>query len=209
MAGTIMEGERLRQQEIAARWGVSQTPVREAFRRLESKGAIQLVDAGVSTDPDILWFNLTPGAPAARDRPWLQEEALRHAISAAVNRQTIVNTVYLGAAVPIDREVILSDGASVELSARDTQEAGGRGAGAAALVGNAIEITVVTGPGGQVAGVRDAVGVAIADQGGPNRAVRKRAVMIASIIRGGEALSIIEAPISHEPWLGAVEPQVQ
>jgi peptide/nickel transport system substrate-binding protein len=72
-----------------------------AFRRLESKGAIQLVDAGVSTDPDILWFNLTPGAPAARDRPWLQEEALRHAISAAVNRQTIVNTVYLGAAVPI------------------------------------------------------------------------------------------------------------
>jgi peptide/nickel transport system substrate-binding protein len=72
-----------------------------AFRRLESKGAIELVDAGVSTDPDVLWFNLVPGAPAAKDRPWLQEEALRHAISFAVNRQTIVDTVYLGAAVPV------------------------------------------------------------------------------------------------------------
>jgi peptide/nickel transport system substrate-binding protein len=72
-----------------------------AFRRLETKGAIHLVDAGVSTDPDVLWFNLVPGAPAAKDRPWLQQEALRHAISYAVNRQTIVDTVYLGAAVPI------------------------------------------------------------------------------------------------------------
>jgi peptide/nickel transport system substrate-binding protein len=72
-----------------------------AFRRLEAKGAITLVDAGVSTDPDVLWFNLAPGASAAKGRPWLQEEALRHAISFAVNRQTIVDTVYLGAAVPI------------------------------------------------------------------------------------------------------------
>lgn len=72
-----------------------------AFKGLEAKGAIHLVDAGVSTDPDVLWFNLVPGAPAAKDRPWLQEEALRHAISFAVNRQTIVDTVYLGAAMPI------------------------------------------------------------------------------------------------------------
>jgi DNA-binding FadR family transcriptional regulator len=40
MAGTITEGERLRQQEVAARWGVSQTPVREAFRRLEAEGLV-------------------------------------------------------------------------------------------------------------------------------------------------------------------------
>jgi DNA-binding GntR family transcriptional regulator len=40
MAGTIAEGERLRQQEVAARWGVSQTPVREAFRRLEAEGLV-------------------------------------------------------------------------------------------------------------------------------------------------------------------------
>jgi DNA-binding GntR family transcriptional regulator len=40
MAGTILEGERLRQQEVATRWGVSQTPVREAFRRLEAEGLV-------------------------------------------------------------------------------------------------------------------------------------------------------------------------
>jgi DNA-binding GntR family transcriptional regulator len=41
MAGTILEGERLRQQEVATRWGVSQTPVREAFRRLEAEGLVE------------------------------------------------------------------------------------------------------------------------------------------------------------------------
>jgi DNA-binding GntR family transcriptional regulator len=41
MAGTIVEGERLRQQEVALKWGVSQTPVREAFRRLEAEGLVE------------------------------------------------------------------------------------------------------------------------------------------------------------------------
>jgi peptide/nickel transport system substrate-binding protein len=72
-----------------------------AFRRQEAGGAIRLADAGVSTDPNVMWFNLVPGAPSTRDRPWLRQEALRHAVSFAVNRQTIVDTVYLGAAVPI------------------------------------------------------------------------------------------------------------
>ncbi len=41
LSGELREGEHLRQEEIAARWGVSQTPVREAFRRLESEGLIE------------------------------------------------------------------------------------------------------------------------------------------------------------------------
>lgn len=41
MAGNIREGEHLRQEEVAARLGVSQTPVREAFRRLESEGLVE------------------------------------------------------------------------------------------------------------------------------------------------------------------------
>jgi peptide/nickel transport system substrate-binding protein len=72
-----------------------------AFRRQQQQGVIQLVDAGVSIDPNALWFNLVPTARAARERPWLQQEAFRHAVSFAVNRQLIVDTVYLGAAVPI------------------------------------------------------------------------------------------------------------
>ena len=43
LSGHIPAGERLRQEDIAARWGVSQTPVREAFRRLEAEGIIEHV----------------------------------------------------------------------------------------------------------------------------------------------------------------------
>ncbi|HET9199588.1 MAG TPA: GntR family transcriptional regulator [Dehalococcoidia bacterium] len=41
--GTIAAGARLRQDELAARWGVSSTPVREAFRRLEAEGLVELL----------------------------------------------------------------------------------------------------------------------------------------------------------------------
>jgi DNA-binding GntR family transcriptional regulator len=41
MSGRITEGEHLRQEEVATKWGVSQTPVREAFRRLESEGLVE------------------------------------------------------------------------------------------------------------------------------------------------------------------------
>jgi peptide/nickel transport system substrate-binding protein len=71
------------------------------LRPLERKGALQLVDAGVGINADGLWFNLTPGAAPARTRPWLQREELRKAVSYAIDRRAIVNTVYLGAAVPI------------------------------------------------------------------------------------------------------------
>ncbi len=71
------------------------------LRRLESEGRVKLVSAGISINPDGLWFNLTPGADAAKDRSWLQREELRRAISYAVDRQAFVNTVFLGAATPI------------------------------------------------------------------------------------------------------------
>ena len=41
LSGKLGEGERLRQQEVAVQWGVSQTPVREAFRRLEAEGLVE------------------------------------------------------------------------------------------------------------------------------------------------------------------------
>ena len=73
----------------------------DALRKLEAQGRIKLHTAGVSIAPDLLWFNLAPDSPPARQRPWLQSEGLRKAISMAVDRQALVNSVFLGEAVPI------------------------------------------------------------------------------------------------------------
>jgi peptide/nickel transport system substrate-binding protein len=71
-----------------------------AFTAAQTQGKLRLLEAGVATDPNMLWFNLAPNAPRAKDRPWLQREELRQAISYAVDRKVIVDTVYLGAAEP-------------------------------------------------------------------------------------------------------------
>lgn len=41
MSGIYEEGAHLRQEEVAEKFGVSQTPVREAFRRLEAEGLVE------------------------------------------------------------------------------------------------------------------------------------------------------------------------
>jgi peptide/nickel transport system substrate-binding protein len=71
------------------------------LRRDAAQGKIQLVDAGVDIGPQSLWFDLAPDSPHAKDRPWLQREELRKAISYAVDRQAFVNSVFLGSGVPI------------------------------------------------------------------------------------------------------------
>jgi len=71
------------------------------LRPLADKGTLQLIEAGVGVDPSALWFDLRPGAAAAKNRPWLQREAFRQAVSLAIDRQAIVDSVYLGAGVPL------------------------------------------------------------------------------------------------------------
>lgn len=66
-----------------------------AFKRASEQGRLRLIDVGVGLDPNLLWFNLRKGAAV------FHEKAFRQAISYAIDRQAIVNTVYLGAAVPI------------------------------------------------------------------------------------------------------------
>jgi len=72
-----------------------------ALRRLRDQGTVQLIEVGVGVDPNGLWFNLIPGSKAVKAKPYLDRAEFRQAISYAVNRDAIVNTVYLGAAEPV------------------------------------------------------------------------------------------------------------
>ena len=69
------------------------------FKRASDEGRLRLMDAGISLDPNFLWFNLTEAARARA--PWLHDRRVRQAVSFAVDRQGFADTVYLGAAVPI------------------------------------------------------------------------------------------------------------
>ena len=72
-----------------------------AFKRIGEQGRLRLIDAGVSLDPNLLWFNLSPAGAKNPRSAWFRQKAFRQAISCAADRQGIVNTVHLGAAVPI------------------------------------------------------------------------------------------------------------
>ena len=72
-----------------------------AFKRAADQGRVRLIDGGLALDPNLLWFNLTAAhakEPAGR---LFQQKAFRQALSCVVDRQAIVNTVYLGEAVAI------------------------------------------------------------------------------------------------------------
>lgn len=71
-----------------------------AFKRAADQGRLRLIEGGIGVDPNMLWFNLAPSGPA-RKKPWLLRKEFRQAISFAVDRQAVVDTVYLGEAVPI------------------------------------------------------------------------------------------------------------
>jgi peptide/nickel transport system substrate-binding protein len=78
-----------------------------ALRKLRDQGALQIAEPGIGVDPDSLWFNLTPAAEKrdAHTRPYLHRVEFRQAISYAVDREAIANTLYLGAAIPISGPV--------------------------------------------------------------------------------------------------------
>jgi peptide/nickel transport system substrate-binding protein len=97
------------------------------LRDLASKGRVSLVEGGVGVDPSALWFDLAPQSKVAKDRPWLQREEFRQAISLAVDRQALVDSVYLGLGVPIAGPVTPSFGdwytADVPVPAHDLTRA--------------------------------------------------------------------------------------
>jgi peptide/nickel transport system substrate-binding protein len=72
------------------------------LKRAADRGSMQLLDLGVAVDPDAFWINLRPGAfDHDPRRAWIQRDELREAISAAVDRQSFADTVFLGAATPV------------------------------------------------------------------------------------------------------------
>ena len=72
-----------------------------AFKRIADQGRLRLIDGGVGLDPNLLWFNLSSVNAKDPRNAWLRQKAFRQAVSCAVDRQAIVNTVYLGAAIPV------------------------------------------------------------------------------------------------------------
>ena len=68
------------------------------FRRAAEQDKLRLLDVGIALDPNLLWFNLGDPSPA---RDLYRNRTFRQALSHAIDRNAIVNTVYLGAAVPI------------------------------------------------------------------------------------------------------------
>jgi peptide/nickel transport system substrate-binding protein len=72
-----------------------------AFKRLGDQHRLRMIAVGTTLDPDFLSFNLRPAYQAARRAPWMARKEFRQAISCGVDRQAIVNTVYLGAAEPL------------------------------------------------------------------------------------------------------------
>lgn len=73
------------------------------LKRTADAGRLKILDLGVGFDADSLWFNLKPGGlgPGDARATWLQSDALRRAISMAVDRTLFANTVFLGAGVPV------------------------------------------------------------------------------------------------------------
>ncbi len=85
---------------------VMQSPVRAedlaSIRPLESQGKLQLLELGVSTDPDVFFFNLrAPYWTKDPRRGWITAREWRQAISHAVDREAMAESVFLGTAVPV------------------------------------------------------------------------------------------------------------
>jgi peptide/nickel transport system substrate-binding protein len=71
-------------------------------KRAADRGQLRLVDLGVGPDPDAFWFCLK--ADAKKNDPrfaFVQQAVFRQAISHALNREQLAETVFLGAAVPV------------------------------------------------------------------------------------------------------------
>ena len=72
-----------------------------SFKRVAEQGRLRLLEAGLGLDPNLLWFNLSKVHADDPRNAWLRSKTFRQGISCSIDRQAIIDTVYLGAGVPI------------------------------------------------------------------------------------------------------------
>ena len=65
LSGEMAPGSRIRQEELAERFGTSRIPVREALRRLESDGLVRLVRTPAPGSPRSTWVNASRSTRSA------------------------------------------------------------------------------------------------------------------------------------------------
>lgn len=73
----------------------------DTYERLQSKAGGNTVNAGATTDVEMVWFNQSDRSPIkAAKKKWFQSREFRQAVSAAINREDMVRLVYKGYAKP-------------------------------------------------------------------------------------------------------------
>jgi peptide/nickel transport system substrate-binding protein len=78
------------------------------FQEEEKKGRIKLLDLGTQMEPTFLWFNQNTNVNAKTGKPfvpahklkWFRSQKFRQAISHAIDRDSVVKSVYAGRALP-------------------------------------------------------------------------------------------------------------
>lgn len=77
------------------------SPQNAAFiKSLEGKYGFKLYDLGPSTGTNFIWFNLSKNIPEPK-YSWFNDRNFREAISYAIDRDSLVNNVYQGLAMPL------------------------------------------------------------------------------------------------------------
>ncbi len=75
----------------------------DMFDQIARQNPSSVVDAGVSLESELVWFNQVPSAPLpAYKKAWFASQAFRRAVSEAVNREDIARVVYKGHARPAE-----------------------------------------------------------------------------------------------------------
>ena len=73
----------------------------ETYDRLRTNDGVTAVNAGATTDVEMVWFNLVEKAPIpVSKKEWFRSREFRQAVSAAINREDMVRLVYRGYARP-------------------------------------------------------------------------------------------------------------